>query len=44
MLAAENLELEFGPANKSHTGEIIELLDDDKDDMLDNDIRDDGEM
>jgi hypothetical protein len=45
MLATENLGLEFGPANKSRTtGEIIDLLDADKDGMLDNIIRDDGEV
>ncbi len=44
MMAAENSGLEFGTVDEScATGEVIELLDDDKNDMLDNDIRHDEE-
>ncbi len=39
MMAAENSGLEFGTVGKSPAaGELIELLDDDKNDMLDNNI------
>jgi hypothetical protein len=45
MLAAENSRLEFGTVGKSRTaGEVIKLLDDDKNDMLDNNIRHDKEI
>jgi hypothetical protein len=45
MLAAENLGLKIGPANKScATGDIIELLDDDKVDIIDDNIRHDKEV
>jgi hypothetical protein len=44
MLVAENSWLEIGPVNKlPTTGEVIELLDDDKADMLDDNIRHDKE-
>ncbi len=40
MLAADNSGLEFGPVGESRVaGEIIELLADDKNGVLDNDIR-----
>ncbi len=40
MMAAENSGLEFGTMGESWAaGEVIELLDDDKNDMLDNNIR-----
>jgi hypothetical protein len=45
MLAAENSGLEFGPVGKSHTtGEVIKLLDDDKNGVLDDNIRHDKEV
>jgi hypothetical protein len=45
MLAAENSELELGHINESRAaGEVIKLLDDDKNDVLDNDIRHDEEV
>ncbi len=45
MLVAENSGLEIWPVNKSRaTGEVIELLHDDKVDMLDDNIRHDEEM
>jgi hypothetical protein len=45
MLVAENSGLEIGPANKScTTGEVIKLLDDDKVDTLDDNIRHDEEV
>jgi hypothetical protein len=40
MMAAENSGLEFGAVGKSHTaGEVIKLLDDDKNEMLDDNFR-----
>jgi hypothetical protein len=45
MLAAENSGLEIGPTNKSRaTGEVIQLLDDNKVDVLDDKIRHDEEV
>jgi hypothetical protein len=45
MLAAENSRLEFEPIGESFaTGEVFELLDNDKNDVLDKDIRHDKEM
>ncbi len=45
MLVAENSGLEFGTIGKLHAaGEDIELVDDDKNDMLDNNIRHDKEI
>jgi hypothetical protein len=45
MLVAENSGLDFGPIGESRVaGETIKLLDDDKNDVLDNDIRHDKEM
>jgi hypothetical protein len=45
MIVTENSGLEFGTVGEScATGEVIELLDDDKNDMLDNNIRHDQEI
>ncbi len=45
MLAAENSGLEIGPVNKlPTTGDVIKLLDDDKVDVLDDNIRHDDEV
>jgi hypothetical protein len=45
MLVAENLGLEFGPIGESRTtGEVIELLNDDKKDVLDGGIRHNKEI
>jgi hypothetical protein len=45
MLVAENLGQEIGSANKSRgTGDIIKLLDDDKVDIIDDDIRHNKEV
>jgi hypothetical protein len=45
MMAAENSGLEFGTVGESRAaGEVIELLDDDKNDMLDDNIRHDEEI
>ncbi len=45
IMAAENSGLEFGTVGESRAaGEVIELLDDDKNDMLDDDIRHDKEI
>jgi hypothetical protein len=45
MMAAENSGLEFGTMGRLRTaGEVIELLDDDKNDMLDDNIRHDEEI
>ncbi len=44
-MAAENSALEFGTVGESCTaGEVIELLVDDKNDMLDDDIRHNKEI
>jgi hypothetical protein len=45
MMVAGNSGLEFGTVGESHAaGDVIKLLDDDKNDMLDDDIRHDKEI